>query len=360
MLSVRRIAHFVPKSQYINIGAAVLAAMFFIGCSKSASEPKQQNSTTVAKMFSNNTSPGEAASPAKKFTGKGLIALTLRDSDGRLQVWTIHPDGSGRKQLTFEGQNGVPAWSRDGKRIAFMSIRDNHLWVAVMEANGSEQRTLAEGLAPDWSPDGGRIAFSSPDGQIWVMNTDGSGRKQVTHSATAKARPSWSSEGKRMAFIVVRNPGNQEDPQPQIGIMNADGRGERLLTTEKRENVRLGPDGSRTMLETAYDANAPSWSPVDDRIAFWSGIENRYGQVWVIHANGTGSRQLTDDPSHRNSDDPSWSPDGEKILFSTGRSGRNELWVMNADGSHPRRLSDIDANPFPGRASWQPVNNSGQ
>jgi TolB protein len=49
------------------------------------------------------------------------------------------------------------------------------------------------------------------------------------------------------------------------------------------------------------------------------------------------------------------SPDGKKILFSTGRSGRNELRVMNADGSNPKRLSEIDAAPFPGRASWQPV-----
>ena len=251
-------------------------------------------------------------------------------------------------------------WSRDGRRIAFMSIRNNHMWAAVMEADGSGQKMLAEGMAPDWSPDGRKIAFSSPDGQIWMMNANGSDKSQVTHGGTYKARPSWSHDGKRMAFIVIRNPGHREDPQPQIGIVNADGSEERLLTTEKRENVRIGPDGSKTILETAYDANAPSWSPVDDRIAFWSGIENRYGQIWVIRADGTESRQLTDDPNHRNSDDPSWSPDGQKILFSTGRSGRNELWVMNADGTNARRLSDIDADPFPGRASWQPVKESDQ
>ncbi len=347
------------RIQCIALNAAALAAVLFVGCSKSASEPTQPKSAPVAKMVPNDAAPGNPL-PAKKLTGKGLIALTLRDNDGRLQIFTIQPDGTGRKQLTFNGQNGVPTWSRDGRRIAFMAMRDDHLWVAVMEASGSEQRMLVEGLAPDWSPDGRRIAYSSPDGQIWVMHADGSGQRQVTHSDTAKARPSWSPDGKRMAFILIRNPGSREDPQPQIGIVNSDGSQEHLLTTEKRQNVRLGPDGSRTILETAYDANAPSWSPVDDRIAFWSGIENRYGQIWVIRADGTGSKQLTDDPSHRNSDDPSWSPDGQEILFSTGRSGRNELWVMNADGSHPRRLSDIDANPFPGRASWQPVENSGE
>jgi TolB protein len=301
--------------------------------------------------------PGDSA-VAAPLTGEGLIALTLRDAVGRLQIFTIHPDGRGRKQLTDEGQNGIPAWSRDGKKLAFMSIRDNGVWVAVMEADGSQQKMLVNALAPDWSPDSSTIAFSSHEGQIWTMSADGSGKKQVTHSDAFKARPSWSHDGKRMAFILVRNPGKQLDPKPQIGIVNADGSDEKLLTTEKRDNVRIGPDGSRTILETAHDANAPSCSPVDDRVAFWSGIENRYGQIWVIRADGTGSRQLTDDPSHRNSDDPSWSPNGKKILFSTGRSRRNELWVMNADGSDPKRLSDIDAGPFPGRASWQPVEDS--
>ena len=310
-------------------------------------------SVTALRMFGED--PAHDAALAGRVTGEGLIALTLKDREGRLQIFTIHPDGTDRKQLTVEGQSGVPMWSRDGKRITFMSIRDNRPWVGVMEADGSGQRMLTVGLAPDWSPDGAKIAYTSPDGQLWVMNADGSEAKQVTRSTTSKARPSWSHDGKRLAFILIGNPRSREDPKPQIGIVNVDGSEERLLTTEKRENVRIAADGTRDFLETAHDANAPSWSPVDDRIAFWSGIENRYGQIWVIRADGTGSKQLTDDPTHRNSDDPSWSPDGQKILFSTGRSGRNELWVMNADGSNPRRVSDIDANPFPGRASWQPV-----
>jgi len=129
------------------------------------------------------------------------------------------------------------------------------------------------------------------------------------------------------------------------------------LTVERRVNVRVKADGTKTVLETAYDANAPAWSPVGDRIAFWSGIENQYGQIWVINADGTGSRQLTDDPSHRNNDDPSWSPDGKQILFGTGRDGRVEIWVMDSDGRNPRRLHQMDPFPFPGRASWQPAVN---
>ena len=246
----------------------------------------------------------------------GLIALTLRDAAGHLQIFTINADGSKRTQLTSAGDNGRADWSPDGKRIAF-SLSD---------------------------------PFSS---QIWVMNADGTGATQITHSATFKAGPSWSPDGKQMAFILLKNPGSQTDPQPEIGIVDVDGRNERILTSTDRTNTCLAPDGTRIFMATANDANAPAWSPVDNRIAFWSGIENQYGQVWIINADGSDSAQLTEECSRRNNDDPSWSPDGKKILFSTGRSGRNELWMMDANGGNETRISDIDAVPFPGRASWQ-------
>jgi Tol biopolymer transport system component len=289
----------------------------------------------------------------------GLIALALRDQNGKLQIFTITSDGTNRKQLTIEGDNGRPDWSPDGCRITFNAKRDGEVWVAVMDADGANQKMLTVGAAPDWAPDGRQIAFSRPDdrqiAQIWIMNADGSNIRQITQSNTAKIGPSWSPDGKQMVFIQPRNPLSEADPQPEIGIMNSDGTKERILTTADRVNVRVNPDGSTTVCEAANDANAPAWSPVDNRITFWSGIENQYGQIWVINSDGTGSKQLTEDCSHRNSDDPSWSPDGKEILFSTARSGKPELWVMDADGNNEKRVSDIDAVPFPGRASWQPI-----
>jgi TolB protein len=347
------------KSKFLSVmkySVATISVLLY--ASIAAAQPKPNS----ARLQTPETMRASIAAPAaKRLLGEGRIALCLRDTAGRLQIFTIRPDGTDTKQLTFDGDNGIPAWSRDGTRITYSTIRSEGPWVAVMNADGSNQKLLAQGIASDWHPDGGRIAFSCGN-QICVMDADGGNRKQVTHSDTFKARPAWSPDGKRMAFILLQNPGSRDDPKrspgdpkPQIGIVNADGSGERLLTVEKRVNVHLGPGGSKTIIETAYDANAPAWSPVGDRIAFWSGIENQYGQIWTIRADGTGSRQLTDDPRHRNSDDPSWSPDGKKVLFSTARSGKGELWLMNADGSGQRRLSDIDAGPFPGRASWQPV-----
>jgi TolB protein len=285
----------------------------------------------------------------------GVIAYQLRDAQGHLQIHTSNPDGTQDKQLTADGDNGLPAWSRDGKRIAFMASRATGPYIGVMNADGSDQRLFAMGgQAPDWSPDGRLIAFSAGS-QIWTMMPDGNAITPLTSSPTYKARPTWSPDGKRMVFMQLDNPSNPDDPQPQIGIMNADGSNEHLLTTMDRTNVCIESDGTTRVLETARDANAPQWSPGDDRITFWSGIETKYGQVWSIHADGTGSTQLSAETHHSNNDDPSWSPDGTKILFGTGRSHVNELWGMDADGSNPMRLWPQDAGPFPGRAAWQPM-----
>jgi TolB protein len=293
------------------------------------------------------------AAPNQIEADNGLIALPLKDPAGNLQIFTIHSDGTNPRQLTFEWDNGRPVWSRDGKKIVYTSTSSKGMkvFVTVMNADGSNQKTLCEGEAPDWSPDGKTISFNR-NWQIWTIDADGTNERQITHSATAKRGPSWSPDGKQMVFILVRNTMSPHDFQPQIGIINADGTNEGVLTREPRMTSRINPDGTKSVREEAPDANAPSWSPVSDEIAFWSGMETRGGDVWVIHSDGTGSRQLTGNP---NSDDPTWSPDGRKIIFSTGRGGKNELWIMDKDGGNQKKLHDIDAFPFPGRASWQPI-----
>jgi len=285
----------------------------------------------------------------------GLIAFGCRESTGNLQICVARPDGSGRTQLTFVGENGLADWSPDGKRLAFMAIRDDQQFIGVMNADGSDIQLFGEGgVSPDWSPDGKTIAFAA-NGQIFSMTADGTNVQAITSSTTFKVRPTWSPDGTQIVFMQLLNPSDPADPKPQIGIMNADGSDEHILTAMDRTNTCTELDGTTRTLETAHDANAPSWSPVDDRIVFWSGIETKYGQVWTIHADGSTSTQVTHETHHSNNDDPSWAPDGSKILFSTGRDGNNELWVMDPDGANQMRLWAIDASPFPGRGAWQPL-----
>src|SRR6185295_9164422 len=105
----------------------------------------------------------------------------------------------------------APAWSPDGRTIVFVSWRDGNGEVYAMDANGSGPRNLTQNPAndvrPAWSPDGGRIAFASRrDGnsEVYVMNADGSGPRNLTRSRASDDYPTWSPDGQRIAFLRVR------------------------------------------------------------------------------------------------------------------------------------------------------------
>jgi TolB protein len=123
------------------------------------------------------------------------IAYAGRDAGGVLHVFVMNADGSGQRQLTHvpraEGEAQMPAWSPDGHQIAFQATpakgRPGHVWIADAETGVARkvsvhvQPYLDE--APAWFPDGTRLAFQSNRTHslaIWVMNTNGSGARQIT------------------------------------------------------------------------------------------------------------------------------------------------------------------------------------
>ncbi len=204
-----------------------------------------------------------------------------------------------------------------------------------MNADGSEQRRLTrDGGAPAWSPDGRRIAFVSSDG-IYVMNADGSGERLLTRAAVRyPASPVWSPDGRKIAFVS----------NWQVWVMNADGSGQRMLTrTSRARNVALAwsPNGQKIAFERRigrqkYRNTALEYgqcSRCDGRVRV---------QVYVMNADGSEVRRLAHDSAH-----PVWSPDGRKIAFEYPRGPRGpgglgkqtDIYVMNADGSGQRNLT---------------------
>ena len=281
---------------------------------------------------------------------KPLIAFADNLADhpspdpGRAQIFSVELDGSNRKQLTFStGGNFFPVWSPDGQRLAFISTRTGSPEIWVMDADGMNQKEITSGggnFIPAWSPDGRQIAFTSTrtgSPQIWVMNADGSKPRQLT-TAGHNNVPVWSPDGQKIAFWS-----GDETGFGQVWVMDADGGNRKQLTFAKI--ISYTPKGS--------SANAPSWL-YSQKIAYWSGIEHQYGQVWVMNADGSNQQQLTTEPAPISSDNPVWSPDGTKILFDTNRNRKVEIWVMDANGQNQRVLiSDIKL--IPARASWRSV-----
>ena len=277
-------------------------------------------------------------------------------------------------------------------RIAFHSNRDGNWNIFVMNADGSDQTRLTDDLAadswPSWSPDGRRIAFISsrddPDPndddtiwEIYVMNADGSGQTRLTNDSEWHSLPRWSPDGQRIAFQSYR------DENWEIYVMNADGSGRTRLTDESRSSSELNwsPDSQRIALRSTRDGNNeiyamsadgsaqtrltdnaandrfPSWSPDGQRIAFYSYRDENW-DIYVINADGSAQTRLTDNSARDIR--PSWSPDGRHIAFSSDRDDPDpddderimSIYLMNADGSDQTRLTDNSASDH--ASDWSP------
>ena len=210
---------------------------------------------------------------------------------------------------TFPGEAGKIAFHRNGE-------------IYVMNADGSEQTNISNNPAfdgyPHWSPDGKKIAFmTSRDGinyEIYVMNADGTSQTRLTNNADLDAEPSWSPDGTKIVFRSDRDNHNY-----QIYVMNADG--------SEQTNISNN---------TAADIH-PDWSPDGTKIAFASDRAGSY-QVYVMNADGSEQTRLTN-PAFGYQ--PSWSPDGTEIAFISSRD--YQVYVMNADGSEQTNISNNPA-----------------
>jgi TolB protein len=226
----------------------------------------------------------------------------------------------GEQEIVGPRQNAPDAPSTVTMELAFVSTRDGSSQIYVARANGSSVRRLTKGEEPAWSPDGKRIAFQviSPVSgafQIRTINVDGTGERVLTEGG---ANAAWSPDGSLIAFNTV-------DVKPDAGIyvINSDGTGLRLLLGTEFEDPGAGD----------YPTD-PAWSPDGKRIAFvrkdiywW-----KPWQVYTMNADGSSPRLLTSAPADQK---PKWSPDGTMIAFGAFRN----IGTMNADGSGFRLYS---------------------
>jgi len=261
--------------------------------------------------------------------GGGRIAFLSRGERSK-EVYVVNADGSGQRRLTGDARfPDSPAWSPNGRQLVFEGgpfVRG----VYVVNADGSGQRRLARsGGAPAWSPDGRTIAFFS-DAKIYLMNADGSEHRQLTRKlwvwGQAGRALAWSPDGRKLAFF---GKGGRCPICFNLYVVNSDGSGLRNLTG-KLWAAGAGSGGGPT-----FD---PAWSPDGQMIAF-VGLTAGLGEpIYVVKADGSGLRNLTQKPVGAYAD-PAWSPDGRKIAFVSHRDGSYGVYVMNADGSGQRRLA---------------------
>jgi dipeptidyl aminopeptidase/acylaminoacyl peptidase len=215
------------------------------------------------------------------------------------EIAVMNPDGSGVTRLHVFGSD--PMASPDGSRIVYCSQRDTiYSQIYVMNADGSAPKRLTDAKSgdacgPAWSRDGKKIAYyafaqtqPSRDPEIWVMDSDGSNPKKLTDHGMD---PSWSPDGKQIAFASHR------DGIFQIYAMNSDGSNLRRLTKHNAE-----------------DSN-PAWAPDGGSIVYISATGDDRRGLFLTGPDGSDPHGLAHS-KHQDFCFPSWSPDGRTIVFS--------------------------------------------
>lgn len=186
----------------------------------------------------------------------------------------------------------------------------------------------------------GQIAFASTMGglpQIYVVNSDGSHRRQITSLPEGACQPDWSPDGKRLVFISPCKGNTDYYPGSAMYIINEDGKGLLPLPTLS------GGD---------YD---PKWSPDGGYIIFTSLRNSRRAQLYVLNLDDNSVRSLSD--KYLSDYQGSWSPDGKEIVFVSARRGGQEIYVVDVDGKNPRPLAKFN-NLLHTRPSFSPDGNS--
>jgi TolB protein len=276
--------------------------------------------------------------------------LFVKDGD----LWVV--DAGGAHQLATGGTFSQPSWAPDGTTLAYVYRGTNFADIFVTDDQGqsqtrltSSQSTILENndwnFRPAWSPDGKQIAFvsdkSSTFPTLWLMNAaDGSGRHVLaTPGLQQEAADSlaWSPDGSQLAVTLFNEPG-----PTQIGI------------------VPLGSTGRQTgRMLTSLPGGAldPAWSPDGAWLAF-AGHDGYAIEMFAVRPDGSSVTRLTSDGQFGRS--PAWSPDGRHVAYLSSRTGFFEVWVVDiqADASGalvasvPRQLTkDLHADAASG-VSW--------
>ena len=242
--------------------------------------------------------------------GKVVYALSVADSDGADPV----------DLLTSPEPIMSPAWSPDGRRLAYVSFEGGRSRIFVQEVRTGERREVAAfpGIngAPAFSPDGGRLALTlshdgSPD--IYVLDLGSGGLRRLTSSPGIDTEPAWSPDGRVLVFTSDRSGG-----RPQLHRMSAaGGDAPERLTFSGRYNARaaFAPDGSRLAFVREADGGY--------RIAV---MDLANGEIELLTNGGLD-------------ESPSFAPNGRMILYATTERGRAALAAVSIDGRFRQRLS---------------------
>jgi TolB protein len=275
----------------------------------------------------------------------------MSDRDGDWDIYLLDKEGQ-LHNLTDEsgGHEYYPTFTFDGQQISLFSTADGDVTPARVNTDGTNFKTqslieailavVAEGNTdwdPAWSPGGNRMAWNRvlpgmpPQVDLFVADTNGENRIQLTNDGAIEGMHAWSPDGAQLIYVT-----------------NASGKSNTYKVTVA--------DGTNTRL-TNHDTNdyQPFWSTDGSQIlvifSFHVAMLDGVTEMSVMNADGSDLHPLGDDEVFTG--DLTYSPYGGQVAYVSNESGYWHIYVMDADGSNVKQLTDgASNNLYP---AWRPV-----
>ena len=269
----------------ISLTTVILSFLIFAGCVQSQAEVN--NNRSVSNTTAPLPLPTKPTPVRNEYIKCSEIIFSGRVDGANFDLFSICSDGSNLQQLTNTPANEMlPAWSPDGRRLAYTSDTSGigQVYILTVTSGETEQITFEnQNDFPKWIPGQEKIAVRSTDGKgLWWWSVVNLADKAITKMTEPSydfffQTPAWSQDGAKVLYMSLAEQAARNDGSSQIHISNVDGSDDRALTANIWANIN------------------PIWSPNGQTIAFLSEMHGTYNQftLYTMATDGSGQQQVT-------------------------------------------------------------------